>query len=433
VTRRKTIDFRAHLTSIFPDSLIETLARETGAFQRVRKIGIVAFFWTLVLGFGTGESRTLSGLRRSYELMTGTRLVASAFYDRFSTQLVRFLRRVVEHAIAEVQEPTCKLRGVLAGFRDLVVADATVIRLHDFLQGAFPACRTNHTKAAVKLHAIMSVNAAGPRRIAVTSERVHDITKLRVGVWVKDRVLVFDLAYFKFQLFSCIRRNGGYFISRLKDSANPTIVAVHRGSNKRLLGERIHDVAPFLKRRVIDVEVEATFPGRRYAGHRRRRTERFRVVGVRNPETREYHLYITNIGTEQLSAHDIARVYSARWLIELFFRELKRTYRADEMPSRKRPVVEALLYASILTFIASRCILLEVRRRLRATDRDVPDERWAALFADVAADLLVVLTQRTQLARLLAQRATALLLAEAHDPNRRRRRLLRQRAHEAVE
>ncbi len=429
MARRKTIDFRSHLTSLLPDSLIEALARETGAFQRERKIRITAFVWTLVLGFGGGSERTLSGLRRAFERASGTRVVASAFYDRFNARLVKLLRRLVDHAIAQMQEPTERLRGVLADFRDVVAADATVIRLHELLAGVFPGCRTNHTKAAVKLHAVMSIGAAGPRKITVTDERTHDITTMKIGPWVKGRLLVFDLAYFKYQLFSRIRRNGGFFVARLKQSANPRIVAVHRGSARDLVGERVHDVVPFLGRRVIDVEVEATFLGRRYAGRQRKRAERFRVVGIRNRETREYHLYITNVGPDRLEPDDLAAVYAARWLIELFFRELKRRYRADEIPSRKRAVVEALLYASILTFLASRALLAEVRRRLRATERAVPDERWSVLFADVATDVLVVVTRRTQLARLLAEQATQLLLAEARDPNKRRRRL-RQRAEE---
>jgi IS4 transposase len=430
VAQRQPIDFRAHLTSLLPNSLINAMAREAGAVQRERKIRIVAFFWTLVLGFGVGRERTLSGLRRAFERATGTRVVPSAFYDRFHPRLVLFLRRVVAHVMVKTQEPTTRLRGLLASFRDLVVADATVIRLHELLEHAFPACRTNHTKAAVKLHAVMSVDAAGPRRISVTSERIPEVTKIRIGPWVEGRLLVFDLAYFKYQLFSCIRRNGGYFVARLKQCANPRIVAVYRGSPGRLLGERIQDIAPFLKRRVIDVEVEACFPGRRYSGRQRRRTERFRVVGIRNAETGEHHLYITNVMVERLSADDIARVYAARWLVELFFRELKCRYRADEIPSRKRSVVEALLYASMLTFVASRTLLLDLRRRLRATDRDVPDERWSVLFASVATDLLVVLTRRTRLAQLIAQQVTDLLLAEARDPNRHRC-LLRQRAQEA--
>lgn len=32
---------------------------------------------------------------------------------------------------------------------------------------------------------------------------------------MKDNILLFDLGYFKYELFSRIRDNGGYFVSRL--------------------------------------------------------------------------------------------------------------------------------------------------------------------------------------------------------------------------
>jgi IS4 transposase len=51
---------------------------------------------------------------------------------------------------------------------------------------------------------------------------------------------------------------------------------------------------------------------------------------------------VTNIRTDRLSAEDIARTYTARWLVELAFRELKGQYRIDQMPSAKRAVVETL-------------------------------------------------------------------------------------------
>jgi putative transposase len=57
--------------------------------------------------------------------------------------------------------------------------------------------------------------------------------EMLIGSWVKDHILLFDLGYFKHELFSRIRENEGYFVSRLKASANPTIVLVlrtHRGN-----------------------------------------------------------------------------------------------------------------------------------------------------------------------------------------------------------
>jgi hypothetical protein len=56
---------------------LKKLAGDTGAVVRERKIGIVALFWTLVLGFVTGNERTLAGLRRVFEKATGTTVVPS--------------------------------------------------------------------------------------------------------------------------------------------------------------------------------------------------------------------------------------------------------------------------------------------------------------------------------------------------------------------
>jgi len=51
---------------------------------------------------------------------------------------------------------------------------------------------------------------------------------------------------------------------------------------------------------------------------------------VRNEETGEYHLYITNVPAEKLSAEDVARNYAVRWLIEMAFKQLKSAYRIDQ-------------------------------------------------------------------------------------------------------
>src|SRR5207249_2842123 len=118
--------------------------------------------------------------------------------------------------------------GLLRSFRDVVVTDSTLVKLHDLLERRFPACRTNHTKAAAKLHVVMSVKGQGPRSVRLTSGRQHDSPVFQVGRWVRDRLLMFDLGYFRYQLFDCIDRNGGYFISRLKENANPEITATLR-------------------------------------------------------------------------------------------------------------------------------------------------------------------------------------------------------------
>jgi len=432
MAQQKSNPIRVALESLLPRKHVRAAARESGAVQRERKIDIGAFVWTLVLGFAAGTERTLAGLRRAFEQATGVHVVPSAFYDRFNAGLVRLMKRLVADVMSNLVPPAYAFGGTLAAFREVLVADSTVIRLHDLLARAFPACRTNHTLAAAKLHVVFNVAAAGMHSIRLTSERVHDGPVLRAGRWVRDRLMLFDLGYYRFQLFDCIRRQGGFFVSRLKERANPTITAVHRrwrGRSVPLVGERLQDVLTRLRRQALDVEVEVQFQRRTYGGHRSAARARFRLVGVRDTQTGRYHLYLTNIPTEVLAPEEIAAVYSARWIVELLFREMKATYRLDDMPSAKRPVVETLIYATILTLAASRALHGVLARRLRRHRERLPVERWAIVFADVADQLLAVVAGPAAERHVLAKRALRFLEHEAVDPNVKRRHLLKRVVH----
>jgi IS4 transposase len=270
------------------------------------------------------------------------------------------------------------------------------------------------------MHAVISVTGAGCQSVKITSERQHDGPVFKVGRWVRDRLLMFDLGYFRYQLFSCITRNGGYFISRLKANANPRIVAVHRihrGGSIPLVGMHLRDILDRMQCEILDVMVEVSFPRRVYAGRVHRDTQRLRVVGIRNNTTAIYHLYITNVPVEILCAEDVGAVYAARWEIELLFKELKGQYRIEDLPSRKRPIVEALIYAAILTLIVSRRLLDLVRRKLRGLQHRFPERRWAAVFVSVAHDLLTLMVRPPRQTTLIARMLCELLLHEALDPH----------------
>ena len=113
--------------------------------------------------------------------------------------------------------------------------------------------------------------------------------------------------------------------------------------------------------------MDVRFKRRVYAGRVRYDVQSLRVVGIRDSGTGQHHFYITNLPVEKLAAEDIRATYALRWQIELLFKELKRYYRIDHMPSSKRHVVEILLYAAILTLIVSRRLLALVRASPRST------------------------------------------------------------------
>src|SRR3989304_1881008 len=70
-------------------------------------------------------------------------------------------------------------------------------------------------------------------------ERTHDIKTLRIGPWVKDRILLIDLGFYKHHIFTRIVENGGFFVSRLKGTADPMIISVNsicRGHSIDVIG-----------------------------------------------------------------------------------------------------------------------------------------------------------------------------------------------------
>lgn len=152
------------LRSHFPTRWLIAAAREVGLVERRRKVAPAAFVWALVFDFAVGHQRSIASLRRFYRATTGTALVPSSFYDWFNAATVCVLKHALARATDRLAEPSGALREHLARFKDLCVADATVIRLRDALAGAYAGCRTNHTRAAMKLHHVMSLFGAGSVR-----------------------------------------------------------------------------------------------------------------------------------------------------------------------------------------------------------------------------------------------------------------------------
>ena len=418
MARSQRSSIPAELRTLFPTRWLNMAARESGLVIRRRKVAPAALFWTLVLGFAVGHRRSLASLRRFFHGSTGVRLVPSAFYDRFTEGTVRFLRRGLARAVERLGAPDGRLRGHLERFKDLIVADATVLRLHDALARAYPGCRTNHTRAAAKLHLVMSVLGAGPRSVSVTGERVNERRRLGIGPWVAGRLLLFDLGYFKWQLFTRIHEHHGFFISRLRDDVNPVILAENRrwrGASRKLAGLRLRDVKDGLARKEVDLLVEVEFTRRAYCGRAKRERAVFRVVGVRHGEAREHHWYVTNVPVTFLAPAEIATTYAARWEVELVFRELKTHLRLAQLASARRVVVESLIYAALIALAVSRSIW----RRLRAlvdASRRVSERRVTDALAVIAPELAVALAG-VPVSPEQHRRWHALLSAEGADPN----------------
>jgi len=385
-----------HLENLFPPEQVRALARETGLVRRERKLDPLAVLWVLILNFGVHLQRSLAYLKRCYEERTETHLWDSSWYERFTPHMAKFLKACVELGLAQTANKVHKTLALeLRKFKDVLIQDSTIIRLHRALAKKWPATRSRKVAAGVKVATLISAVANGPKTVAIHGERTSDVKTLRIGSWVRNRILLLDLGFYKFRMFARIAENGGFFVSRLKDNGDPLFLSsikVHRGQAIDLSGKRWSQVKDLVMRNVLDAEVEIAFSRRRYAGKSSPDRIAVRMVAVFNPESERYHVYLTNIPPDVLGPEDIAALYRARWEIELVFKELKSKYALGVINTRKACIVECLIWTAILTLLVSRRLynLLRTSAPPDKVARYTP-LRWANTFTENGTRLLTAL------------------------------------------
>jgi len=367
----------------FPSDELRERARATNLIERERKFDIVALFYTLTFGFAAGSDRSLQAfLERYVEMADCDQLSYAAFHDWFEPGFVALLREILDDAIENLDTGRTDLNGRLERFRDVLIADATIVSLYQDAADVYAA--TGKDQAELKLHLTESFSTGLPTRFRTTDGTTHERSQLPTGEWVADALILLDLGFYDFWLFDRIDQNGGWFVSRVKDNANFKIVEelrTWRGNSIPLEGESLQAVLDDLQRQEIDVRITLSFERKRGSGVSATRT--FRLVGLRNEETEEYHLYLTNLGREDYSAPDIAQLYRARWEVELLFKELKSRFGLDEINTTDAYIIEALIIMAAISLMMSRVIVDELRS-LEARQRE--DE--AAADADESASRL---------------------------------------------
>lgn len=174
------------LTRMFESKWIRDKARESGLIERERKIDPVIMFWTLAIGYGSQLYRTIVELKRVYEVRGKVSISDSSWHDRFTPELVKFLRECVIHGIEHISEEPSRILGDrLASFRDVMIQDSTIIRLHKSLADKWPATRSRKVAAGVKVAFLTSAIANSPKSISILPENTNDVKTLKIGPWGK--------------------------------------------------------------------------------------------------------------------------------------------------------------------------------------------------------------------------------------------------------
>lgn len=377
--------------------------------REARKLGSGAWFWSFVLDAGNGGVRSIARTARTAGLLTAQTISRQAIHQRCGPEAVEFMRLLWQHLEAETAVLSKgPLPGTLSDFQDVHTFDSTTVGLLARLAERYPACRTNVRKAGLKIHTRTSLRTREAQAIRISPERMHDRKGIVLGSDRKDILHLMDLGFFDYDLFAEILDGGGDFVTRLKESANGTILNVRRGCPRRHIGERMNQ--PIYSGPVVDLDVE--FLGSEHG-------MMLRVVGVFNRQTDEYHWYVCSLDPDRFSPRDVAEIYALRWQIELLYKNWKGRCHLTELASEKEEVALVLLYASLCFAMLGRLVSVLACRTHGLSRHEISMPIAISILAQYAVPLGQAIVGRSRrLLRGLLRSLLESLALFAEFPNR---------------
>lgn len=199
---------------------------------------------------------------------------------------------------------------------------------------------------AIKLHVAFDPILQRTVCFAVTAARVNDITPAKLFPIEAGLTYVFDRGYYDFSFWARLHLAGCRFVTRLKKNT-PIRNAKPRRIPKRathILGDRVG----LLPRRLCNSRTNPfTVP--------------VRVITVKISSGRVLELITNDLAAP---ACEIARLYKARWEIELFFKWIKQNLKIQHFFGSSRNAVTLQVIAALIGFLLVRLAQISARATL---------------------------------------------------------------------
>ena len=216
--------------------------------------------------------------------------------------------------------------------RNIFAMDSTTLQL---TLSSIDWARHRRKKAAAKCHMRVNIASFLPTFAVVEDAAHHDSVRaatLCAGMEAGD-VLLADRAYVDLKFLADLDQRGIYFVLRTKEKMRFETVEVLPCSGKILKDELV---------RPAGVKTS-----KHYTGVLRRVTAIVTVEGVEREMT-----FLTNNAV--WSARTIAELYRARWIVELFFKEIKQTLQLRDFVGTNEKAVKWQVWTGLLAHLLLR-------------------------------------------------------------------------------
>jgi hypothetical protein len=222
--------------------------------------------------------------------------------------------------------------------------DATVYALDastiDLCLSLFPWARFRKTKGAVKLHTLMNLRGNIPEFILISDGKLHDVNVLDYLTPAAGAYYVMDRGYLDFERLHSLHRARAYFVTRAKRNFN----------FKRRYSHEVDKTTGVQCDQTIVLETYYSFQGY---------PEPLRRIRYYDEDRGKRLVFLTN--DFDLPAVTIAKLYKARWQIELFFKWIKQHLRIKAFYGTSQNAVKAQIWIAVSTYLLVAIMKKELR------------------------------------------------------------------------
>ena len=352
-------------------TIADEAALETGFCKRNRKLAGSHFAQTLTFSWLENPDASYTQLTHTAASL-GIPISRQAIEQRFTAEAAQTLKAILDAAASEVISADPQVLPLLEQFNGIYIQDSSWITLpdtlHDIWEGTSKKDYPN--KSELKLHLRFDVATGTFEHFQLTNGITADSTvEKQIDRLPQGSLRLADLGYFSLQTLQELTDEGVFWISRYKvrcsvfdntgkplclhkwlkfQTENIIETDIFIGSKKRmkvrLVAQRLSEEETEKRRRDINYRAKRK--------HTQASQARLQLAG--------WNIYITNIGTDQLTAEQICVIARIRWQIELIFKCFKSLGKVDTSRSKKPYRILCEIYAKLIAAIIRHWVMLVI-------------------------------------------------------------------------
>jgi hypothetical protein len=214
--------------------------------------------------------------------------------------------------------------------------DSTTV---DLCLSLFPWAHFRRTKGAVKLHTLLNLRGNIPEFIHISTGKLHDVNVLDILAAQPGAFYIMDRGYVDFARLHAMHAARAFFVTRAK---------------RRMQYKRRYS-RPVEKSAGLRSDQTVVLTG---AGSAKDYPEPLRRIRYVDPDTGKGLVFLTN--NFSLPALDIARLYKARWQVELFFKWIKQHLRIKAFYGTSENAVKTQVWIAVSVYV----LIAIIKKRL---------------------------------------------------------------------